>query len=340
MISQMNNTFFKLCLILLSFQLSQVSADHVRAAFDVGSGQTKITIALVEETTGRPIQVFFAEETPLLVGHDLKQSKDGNLSQKILSELEAVLTHYRNTAVNLGAKELSGVATAVFRESKNGADFISKIKAKTGISLRVISQEEEGRIGFLTAVAASGQDAGHVVAWDSGGASFQITAENGPGLVVYKGPWGASKVLAAMVEKVQGKDFTKVQTANPATIDDVIALKNIIQKSLKAPAPELQAKLNDPTFHVVAIGGPFSPFNMAAVALNRNDFTKAQIWGAIKTLVGSTDAQLGKFLEPEMLIPRLTLIYSVMDQFGIEKFHYFPTVGSTQGILISPQFWQ
>lgn len=328
---------------LLTFCLnsSEIFADHVKAAFDVGSGQTKVTIAVIDDHTGRPTKILFAEETPILLGHDLKQSKDGMLSAKILAVAEKVINEYRNLALQHGAVEMAGVATAVFRESKNGADFIAKVRSEMGIDLRLITQKEEGRIGFLTAVASSGKAAEQVIAWDTGGASFQISAEkNADELLVYQGAWGASKVLAAMVEEVQGKDFSKIHTANPATIDHVIALQKIVLKSLKTPSIELLNKFKNPGITVVGVGGPFSIYRMAEIAHGRREYTKEDVWAAIEKLAGSSNEDLAAtYPEPEMVIPRLTLLYTIMDFFEIKKVLYTPTTGNTLGILISPQFW-
>lgn len=331
-------SYFLLTLVLAA---SPLSADQIRAAFDVGSGQTKITVALVDESTGRPKQVLFAEETVVLVGHDFKKSKNGTLSEAILAELRNVLVHYRDIAAGLGAEEMAGVATAVFRESKNGGEFIQKMKEELGIGLKLISQADEGRLGFLTAVAASGRQPHEVIAWDSGGGSFQITTEGEAGLSVYEGPWGASKVLAAIVDKVQGKDFTKIQTANPASLEDLKALHAIVKSTLRPPSKDLQAKLSNPAVKVIAIGGPYCPFNMAFLSIGNRTFTREQVWKSIELWAGSTDQALAIFFpEPEMLLPRLILVHAVMDHFGISQVRYTPTVGSTLGILMTSNFWK
>ena len=333
---------FTIC-ALFTFLTSDVyfhlSAEQTRAALDVGSGQTKMVVAIVDEETSRPAKILYAEETPLLLGHDLKQSKEKRLSDHILAELELLLNNYRSIAMGFGADEVAGVATAVFRESQNGADFIKKIQSDLGINLQVISQEKEGEIGFLTAVAASGKNASEVIAWDSGGGSFQLSAESAKGLQVYQGRWGASKVVAAMIEQVQGLDFMATQTPNPVKIEEVNALRTIIQNSL-SPLPEgLQEKLNDKKVDIVAVGGPYSPFKMAAIAIGKDVYTKQEIEKAIYALVGHSDGELANFPEPEMLIPRLTLIHAVMDHFGFDIIHYYETTGSTPGIFISPEFW-
>jgi hypothetical protein len=142
-----------------------------------------------------------------------------------------------------------------------------------------------------------------------------------------------------MVEKVHGKDFSQVQTANPCTIEDVAALQKIILSNLLPITHELQSMLKRPKNHVIAIGGPYSPFKMASLAIGENRFTKDQVWNALNELVGYSDVELSGFPEPTMLIPRLTLIYTVMGYFGIDRVDYCETTGSTLGILVSPQFW-
>jgi len=331
---------FVVFILIMSAVNMPLSAERIRAALDLGSGQTKMAIAVVDEETGYPLQILFGEERALLLGHDLKHSSTGHLSAHIIAELEHILIDYQQIALQFGVEEFAGAATAVFRESKNGANVISDIQSNLGINLRLITQEQEGNIGFLSAVAASNKKSHEVIAWDSGGASFQITAKNGSDLEVYKGQWGASKVVAAMIEQVQGLEFNQTQTPNLVTIEDVKALQTIIQKSL-APLPKiLQEKLNDSNVDIVAIGGPFSAFKMAVIATGSEMFTKAQVWEAINGLVGIPYEELSRFPEPEMLLPRLTLIYAVMDQFGFEAVHYHETIGSTPGIFITPEFWE
>lgn len=337
---QLYKTVSTLCSIYIFIGFIPLEAEEVRAAFDVGSGQTKISVANVDETTGRPLQTLFSDETPLLLGHDLKQSKEGKLSESILAKLEDIISNYKKIALKLGAREMAGVATAVFRESKNGADFIHRLREKTDINFQLISQKKEGELGFLTAVAASGESADHLVAWDSGGASFQITMSAPEGLIVYEGPWGASKALSALIKEVQGKDFSKVSSPNPASLEEVIRLKKLIQESLPQAPIKLLGKIRDLGSTVIAIGGPYSPFKIASIATGKTEYTKEEIWNALHTLIGSTDQQLKAFPEPEMVIPRLTLLISVMDHFEIGKVRYIPTVGSTWGIFISPEFWK
>jgi hypothetical protein len=102
---------------------------------------------------------------------------------------------------------------------------------------------------------------------------------------------------------------------------------------------QLQAQLKHPAIDVVAIGGSFSAFQLAAQATKKQIYTKEDIWQAIVDLTGRTDEELAQFPEPAMVIPRLTLVYTLMKHYNIPKVHSFSTVGSTLGILMSPRLW-
>jgi len=135
----------------------------VRAAFDIGSSATKMAVARVAlpragdpaATPGRVLEVLFSEQEEVLVRHALGRSADGTLDGAIVDALADQLSAYRRAAEALGASQFGGVATAVFREARNGdAVLRARVRGALGIDARVVSQAYEGRLGFLSAAAA------------------------------------------------------------------------------------------------------------------------------------------------------------------------------------------
>jgi exopolyphosphatase/guanosine-5'-triphosphate,3'-diphosphate pyrophosphatase len=172
----------------------------VRAAFDVGSGTTKLTVARVEvqngptnnasllAPSGKIVEILGEGHIDVLFGHDFKQSAERKiLSDKIFQQGLEAIRNLKAKAEKLagsqvGELQFAGIATAVFREASNGSQFIETVKRELGIPFSVISQDEEAQIGFVTACAAVPDIAvSNVLSWDSGGASFQIAGfdENG-----------------------------------------------------------------------------------------------------------------------------------------------------------------
>ena len=69
----------------------------------------------------------------------------------LMTAKPTTLTCAHAEAKQLGAEQLAGVCTAAFRKACNGPSFIREASAKYGIKLRIITQEQEAKIGFLTA---------------------------------------------------------------------------------------------------------------------------------------------------------------------------------------------
>src|SRR3989338_8181232 len=175
----------------------------IRASFDVRSGATKLSVA---KMNGNAIEeLIFQEQTPVLYGHDHKKRKDGTLSEAILQEGYTVLENYVKLAQSLGASHFAGVATATFRETLNGPAFLERVKQSLGLSLALVSQEEEAILGFLTcaAVAPTNVPQENIVALDSGASSFQLTRciqAEPPKYEIYSGSLGSSKVTCLLVD--------------------------------------------------------------------------------------------------------------------------------------------
>ncbi len=91
----------------------------------------------------------------------------------------AVETFYEK-AINDGAEQVFAFATAAARSAENGAQFVDRVKELCGLSVEVISGEEEAEIGIIGALGEA--DGGLI---DVGGASTEIVIKSN-GNVIYK----------------------------------------------------------------------------------------------------------------------------------------------------------
>ena len=89
-----------------------------RAAFDIGSGMSKMQVSDVDVATGRVVSTLFAEERSVLFAADWKGSGErSELSDEIQREGLEVLGALREIARQHEATELRAVATEVFRKA-------------------------------------------------------------------------------------------------------------------------------------------------------------------------------------------------------------------------------
>ena len=135
------------------------------SAIDVGSNSVRLMVMADGKTLYKQLYT-----TRLAEG----------LAQSGVLKPEAIERTARAVQIFAAAAELNGAgtphvfATAAVRSSKNGADFVARVKALTGIDVDVLSGEEEAACGILGALR--GRDGGII---DLGGASTEITLQQG-----------------------------------------------------------------------------------------------------------------------------------------------------------------
>jgi hypothetical protein len=337
------------------------STSVIRAAFDVGSGSTKVLVGTVEGSSSHPnhqtvSKVLLEQQKEVLLRHALTRGK--MLPTTATDQCFQVLEEFVRMAKDLGATEFVGVATAVFREANNGEHFLERVRTELGIPIFIASQVFEGRIGYSTAVhAARGTREQHiqrtpskrrgpsreVLSWDSGGGSFQISNAQG---FMYGGQVGSSSSLQIMMD-LQGKTFQQatkasgihIPSANPCTIHHCHELHNrLMSRYMPQMDTWLQEIMNGGVasgLRVVAIGGDTCAFRMCELAIGHHTFGIDDVWEAIEQHAGMDDVMLAElsFEQPEMLLPKLVLVYTVMKHTGIAEVEYHMTTGSTLGLL-------
>lgn len=311
-----------------------------RAAFDIGSGATKLMVADVElGPPARIVDVHFAQEVPVGFMMALRQSGDGTLSSAIQDQgmevMRALVAKCQELGVGAGSR--CAVATEVFRKASNGADYLRRVKEELGLEAPIVTQDAEARLGFLTAVALQGRPEDEVVCWDSGGGSFQMTSadpDGGP-LRTFLGPLGSGNSLAMLVEEVQGRSFAEHPSPNPVSDADAAALVVKMKACLSEPPPWLRGAL------VTAIGGPNSMFQLAADVLGSSTYAGDSVREALGRLIGRTDDDLaasycqgGNREPPSLCVSKLCLLLAVMEHCGVAEVSFQQAIGSCAGLLI------
>jgi exopolyphosphatase/guanosine-5'-triphosphate,3'-diphosphate pyrophosphatase len=76
-------------------------------------------------------------------------------------------------------REIAAVGTAGLRQAGNRDEVLAAIDDAAGVSVQVISGEEESRLAYLAAVAGLGRSDGSAVVFDTGGGSSQFTFGHG-----------------------------------------------------------------------------------------------------------------------------------------------------------------
>ncbi|MBC9926468.1 MULTISPECIES: Ppx/GppA phosphatase family protein [unclassified Leucobacter] len=137
---------------------------------DVGSNTVHLLI--VDAHAGASPVPYHSQRSTLRLMRYL--DADGAISEigirLIISSIQEAVT----TVNEIGVDDLIPTATSAIREATNGEEVLARIARETGVTLRVLSGEDEARITMLAVRRWLGWSAGEILLFDIGGGSFEI----------------------------------------------------------------------------------------------------------------------------------------------------------------------
>lgn len=173
------SVFTLFCSLFFAAAAQADRCQQIRAGLDIGSGTTKIAVARVNVCQLRIEKVLYQDQRAVAWNDALAHSADNQLSPAIAQEGAAALQQLVADAQRFHPQRISGVATAVFRNASNGQAVIEQLQRQSSAQISIISQQQEAKLGFLSAKAALNDPStrdDQLLVWDIGGGSMQMTA--------------------------------------------------------------------------------------------------------------------------------------------------------------------
>jgi exopolyphosphatase/guanosine-5'-triphosphate,3'-diphosphate pyrophosphatase len=218
------------------------------AVIDVGTNSVKFHIG--ERGAGGSWRRIIdrAELTRLGEALDLR----GEIGPEAVERTTTAIADMVAEAKRNGVLAIAAVGTAGLRIARNSAAVVDAIRARTGVSVDVISGEEEGRFAYLAVKAGLGAPVGSLVVFDTGGGSTQLTFGQGArvderfsvnvGAVRYTERFGlggavapdvlreALAAIAADLSRLEGRPRPDALVAMGGAVTNVAAVKHGLTK--------------------------------------------------------------------------------------------------------------
>ncbi len=327
------------------------------AAYDIGSGATKFMGALVNVDNMSIEQIFSQGSFNISYREDLHQSANNQFSDLIQEMGLQALTQahlqieqdYANTQLTgYGDIQHFAVATAAFRAADNGELVAEYFTNELNIPIRIISQEEEGKLAYYSAISQQPTESTEMlpIVWDIGGGSMQLTFKDASDHFHIMGGEIASQTFQALVSQ----DILGLQdgslSPNPMNAENVAAAITLAKSHLQFDATStaiIQQQIQNDT-SVFAVGSVhnfvITPLcKLAGLESDDNHYTKADLSLAIKFLTDKTDEQimqlnhLPKLELAKNQLTNLILVYAMMDLMGIESVQTIKS-SNVEGVLV------
>ncbi|URR36484.1 Ppx/GppA family phosphatase [Thermosynechococcus sp. HN-54] len=151
-------------------------SDRILAAIDVGTNSIHMVVVQIQPSLPS-FKIIAAEKDMVRLGERCQIT--GQLTEEAMKRAIATLRRCRELATGLKAEEIIGVATSAVREAPNGREFLERVKAETGLTIDLISGEEEARriyLGVLSGLEFNGKP--HIII-DIGGGSTELILGDG-----------------------------------------------------------------------------------------------------------------------------------------------------------------
>jgi hypothetical protein len=299
-----------------------------RAAFDMGGGSIRVLVADVNPKTHQIVNKLFNAKITISFREALKNSDE--LDEKIRKVAQTALSHLRVLASQYHPEAYFGIATEAFRLAKNGKEFVESLDQSCGVPFRLIEQDLEGKLGFLAEVSSSGASEDKTIVIDIGTGSTQITSmREDKTFEVFETKYGRVAMDEMICRNI--RNLTSVPTTiNPVSEEEVEKAVEFVKKELEKMSDDLRKKIG---FENVKIIGTFTP-------VCRETFWNKE---------SASDFLKSNFLnrrDDDLVNPKATskaiLIYALISGLDIKECTVTGnngTEGSTQGLLISEEFW-
>lgn len=305
-------------------QSPSTGCEEKRAAWDLGSGSIKVKAALVNTCELRILKVLLDESQKTNFKEDLDRSKTKEFRSTTQQQARQFITKMKSRLDQMDVEKNVGVATAAFREAKNGQQFLDSIKAEFGIEISLITQQQEGVWGYNAAQTKMQRPGINILVWDIGGGSQQLVTSAATGqLIVTESPWASVSFKNWLLKDLKRKG----SSPNPLTraeLERAVTQAEKVGQQLRQDLPEIQ------NVEVYGIGGVHS--SSLANRMKKTVYTTDDLLSVIEQSVGLTDSAL-KSPYAATEVSNLALVLGLMKGLGFQKVNTLK-VTLTDGLLV------
>ncbi len=221
-----------------------LSGEQTLAAIDVGSNTIHLVVARVTAESDDLRSVDDQVELVRL-GEDVDAS--GRIGADRMARATETVRRQARRARELGASAILGIATEGVRAAGNGAELIERVRGEAGVTLALVTGEQEAALTYWGATSWRGDKAARRAVLDLGGGSLELVVGEGRAVL-----WRVSLPLGS------GAVHDRYAASDPPTAEEL--------KTARVAAAEQIGRLHPPLPVVegIACGGTATTLGVLA----------------------------------------------------------------------------
>jgi exopolyphosphatase/guanosine-5'-triphosphate,3'-diphosphate pyrophosphatase len=212
---------------------------------DIGSNTTRL---LVADSDGRQLIWIHQERSFTRIGHELFEQ--GRIGPAKIDDVVAVVRAQLQTAREHGASQVQAVATEAIRSAANGTELVQAIQDATGLTVEILSGEEEARLAFVGVAGTLEQPPpGELGVVDVGGGSSELVVGSAPNRVRW---WASIGIGSGALAQV-------CLCSDPPTPRELAVARTLIAgqfERLEVPRPAAAVAVGGSATSLARLAGP------------------------------------------------------------------------------------
>lgn len=298
---------------------------RILAGIDIGTNTFRLLIAEVNDNS---LNELYSVRIITRLGEGV--SVTGLLKEEAIKRGLKALKEFSNIIAGHKVEAVEAVATSAFRIAKNSGDFVKRAKDKTGIDMKIISEEEEAWKTFRGMKMGIEVPESSLLVDIGGGSTEFIFSKNGEAIFIRSLKLGVV-YLADMYMK-----------SDPPADDEKKQMRHAVLQSLSSLEPQFsEAKALIGTAGTIttiaAMSNGLTVFERSKIHNRRISLQAVKdIFTAISGSTRKERAELYPVLDPsrlDIIVPGAMVLLEIMMKFGFKE----TTVsdkGLREGILL------
>ena len=297
----------------------EIICDQNMAAFDIGSGTTKLKVFSVNVCEKKINKVIIYSTLPVGYSQDLKDN-NGKFSAEIIEYGTSVIDRFIKVANSFKVSKIIGVATSAFRISSNGKMVVESWNKKFGLNFRVIDQKEEALIGYDSVRM---HDSQKYAVWDIGGGSMQLVENSEGQPFIYLGNIASVTFKNKLLERINKKGMTP----NPMSKTTFSQAINLSMELFTEEIKQKKLKNFGKGIRFIGIGG----LHKSLLPDGKDKYTLEEMHERADRFIGKTDEQINSKYSDTM-VSNIALVIGFMKIFNINEV-YVQNVVLSDGLI-------
>jgi len=288
--------------------------DHVVGFIDIGTNAVRLLVVRISHNFSYTI--ISQEKEVVRLGED--EFSDNMLKPEAMNRAIFVCGKFISLAKTYGATKILAVGTSAIREAENKAVFLQRLFNETGLTVQVISGEEEARLIYKGVL--SGIDIGEEKAMfiDLGGGSTEIAIGD-----QYQLYYTCSLKVGAIRLTTQfiGEDWTK--PVPEAVYKDIKKYVHFNLRQVKMIVKECASRLawgsSGTIINLAEVAGKLFKKTGNGLVLNRKNLKRVALTFCSLSLEERRKLPGINPYRADIIVAGAAIVEAIMDDFGLEE---------------------